>query len=53
MPLGMSGLKDRCYAEEHLGIILAIGFGWFLDFVFAQKTIHFAALGIALFVWLH
>jgi len=46
-------LTDRCYAEEHLAIILAIGFGWFLVFVLAQKTIRFAALGIALLVCLH
>jgi hypothetical protein len=46
-------LTDRCYAEEHLAIILAIGFGGFLVFVFAQKTLRFAALGIALFVCVH
>jgi hypothetical protein len=45
-------LTDRCYVEEHLAIILVIGFSWFLVFVFAPKTIRVVAVGLALLVCL-
>jgi hypothetical protein len=46
-------LTDRCYAEEHLAIILVMGLSWLLVFVFAQKTVRIAALGLALLVCLY
>lgn len=50
--VGVVLLTDRCYAEEHLAIILAIALGWILVFVLARKIVRIAALGLALLVCL-